>query len=215
MWSGFYDAHSEYKQSFSALQWQKINEFTFKALGENVLFFFLREKNLKSEDHDLMDISLCFLQCNNVPGLLQTHQKQRRKLRLESHLSCIDRIPWISWLSFLSWNTTYTLLWKLLFNYGCGIVVPEIQSSHESTIWIRSASHSGNEQYTILLDSQIPLPQNVNQSHWCIWCRRATSIAGLPDSVIQLRAVIFSNAYLVPPLELGHFHYLMPDPTGF
>jgi len=26
-------------------------------------------------------------------------------------------------------------------------------------------------------------------------------------SVIQLRAVIFSNACLVPPLELGHLHY--------
>ena len=34
-------------------------------------------------------------------------------------------------------------------------------------------------------------------------------------SVIQLRAVIFSNACLVPPLELGHFHYSLPDPTAF
>ena len=30
-------------------------------------------------------------------------------------------------------------------------------------------------------------------------------------SVIQLRALIFSNARLVLPLELGHFHYSLPD----
>ena len=38
----------------------------------------------------------------------------------------------------------------------------EIQSSRESTIWICSASHSGNEQYT---HSPIPLDPNINQSH--------------------------------------------------
>ena len=34
-------------------------------------------------------------------------------------------------------------------------------------------------------------------------------------SVIQLRAGIFSNTCLVPPLELGHFHCSLPDPTAF
>ena len=87
---------------------------------------------------------------------------------------------------------------------------------------------------------QIPLDPNINQSYRCIGYRRAKS-AVLPTgygksliycelrwsgyvtpyillighSVIQLRAVIFSNACLVPPLQLGHFHYSLPDPTAF
>ena len=34
-------------------------------------------------------------------------------------------------------------------------------------------------------------------------------------SVFQLRAVIFLNACLVPPLVVGHFHCSLPDPTAF
>jgi hypothetical protein len=43
----------------------------------------------------------------------------------------------------------------------------EIQSSRESTIWICSATHSGNEQYTRVYSGP-PLAQNINQSHRCI-----------------------------------------------
>ena len=42
-----------------------------------------------------------------------------------------------------------------------------------------------------------------------------TCILLIGRSVIQLRAGIFSNACLVPPLELGNFHYSLPDPTAF
>ena len=52
----------------------------------------------------------------------------------------------------------------------------ELQISCESTIWICSASHSGNKQCT---HSTIPLAQNINQSHWWIWYRRALIVAVL------------------------------------
>ena len=42
-----------------------------------------------------------------------------------------------------------------------------------------------------------------------------TSRLLIGHSVIQLRAVIFSTACLVPPLELGHFRYSLPDPAAF
>ena len=57
------------------------------------------------------------------------------------------------------------------------VIMVEIQSSRESTIWICSASHSGNEQYN---PSPMPLSQHINQSNRCIWYRRVKSVAVLP-----------------------------------
>ena len=39
----------------------------------------------------------------------------------------------------------------------------------------------------------------------------ASGILLIGSGIIQLRAVIFSNACLVSSLELGHFHYSLPD----
>ena len=44
-----------------------------------------------------------------------------------------------------------------------------------------------------------------------IQCTVTPWIVAIGRSAIQLRAVRFSNACLVPPLELGDFYYSMPD----
>ena len=110
----------------------------------------------------------------------------------------------------------------------------EIQSSRESTIWICSASHSGNEQYT---HSPIPLDPNINQSHQCIWYKRCcftdriwqwsyllVSSAGLDMSplesfwlvvVIQLSAVILFSRTLGAAPRVGPFPLLVARPDSF
>ena len=76
-----------------------------------------------------------------------------------------------------------------------GYVTLEIQSSLESTIWICSASHSGNEQYT---HSPIPLEPNVNQSHRrrCIWYRLAKKRCCFTDRIWQGSYLLVSSAGL-------------------
>ena len=71
------------------------------------------------------------------------------------------------------------------------------KKSCESTIWICSASNSGNEQYT---HSLIPLAQNINQSHRCIWYRRAKSVAVLPIGYDKSYLLVSSAGLDTSPL---------------
>ena len=78
---------------------------------------------------------------------------------------------------------TFKIFGKAMVLHICTTL--EIQSSHESTR-ICLASHSGNKQYT---HSPIAQTQNINQTHRCIWYRRAKSVAVLP--------IVYSKTYLL------------------
>ena len=101
---------------------------------------------------------------------------------------------------------------SLTLSFGCQswqiahVGYPGNKSSRKSTIWICSASHSGNKQYN---PSPMPLSQHINQSHPCIWYRRAKSIAVLPIGYGKSYLLISSAGLDTSPLMLliGHSFY--------
>ena len=83
------------------------------------------------------------------------------------------------------------LIWKpAVWSCGVGYLYRhEIKSSHNSTIWIWSANHSGY--------------QKMNQSHQCIWYRQAKSIAVLSKSVWMEILHLNNEIICIKPFIIG------------
>ena len=99
-------------------------------------------------------------------------------------------------LSYCSWIFPMQWIWSHLFvsiseklnmKFTLNNTL-EIQSYHESTIWICSVSQRA------IYSPPIPLAQNINLSHQCIWYRRVKSVA---DRIRQESYLLVSSTGLI------------------